>query len=418
MHRRLFCELSPLAYRISVEKSCALRTLRDGFSAERFPKLRLEAPLPALVCRHNSLIRRTLGRVDPVLQDNKAVNLALAAPKINGILIRPGETFSFWHLVGRPSAANGYRTGMVIANAQTGEAVGGGMCQFSNLIHWMVLHAPLTITEQHHHDQFDLFPDFGRQVPFGTGTSIFYNYLDYRFRNDTEQTYQLLVHTTPTHLCGELRTDAPLAVKYHIAAENERFVREDGVVYRCGEVYRTMVDKTTGNVLSRELLRRNHARVLYDTPREKSRIGQDRMRERESYREIILENIDYDILTQDEKLDRDRLDELVELMVDTVCSNREMIRIAGDDYPAEVVRSRFLKLNASHIEYVLDRMRENTTYVRNIKKYLLAALYNAPVTMDSYYTSLVSHDLYGSGDGSLQIKSQAPIERKVQSGLE
>ena len=148
------------------------------------------------------------------------------------------------------------------------------------------------------------------------------------------------------------------------------------------------------------------------------RIGQDRMRERESYREIILENINYDILTQDEKLDRDRLDELVELMVDTVCSNREMIRIAGDDYPAEVVRSRFLKLNASHIEYVLDRMRENTTYVRNIKEYLLAALYNAPVTMDSYYTFLVNHDLYGSGDRSLQIKSQAPIERRVQSGLE
>ena len=133
------------------------------------------------------------------------------------------------------------------------------------------------------------------------------------------------------------------------------------------------------------------------TPREKSRIGQDRMRERESYREIILENIDYDILTHDEKLDRDRLDELVELMVDTVCSNREMIRIAGDDYPAEVVKSRFLKIDSSHIEYVLERMRENTTYVRNIKKYLLAALYNAPVTMDSYYTSLVSHDLYGDG---------------------
>lgn len=87
------------------------------------------------------------------------------------------------------------------------------------------------------------------------------------------------------------------------------------------------------------------------------------MRERESYREIIWENIDYDILTQDEKLDRARLDELVELMVDTVCSNREMIRIAGDDYPAEVVKSRFLKIDSSHIEYVLERMRENTTYV-------------------------------------------------------
>ena len=106
--------------------------------------------------------------------------------------------------------------------------------------------------------------------------------------------------------------------------------------------------------------------ILSSPPAPRERSGQDRMRERESYREIILENIDYDILTQDEKLDRDRLDELVELMVDTVCSNREMIRVAGDDYPAEVVRSRFLKLNASHIEYVLDRMRENITYARNI----------------------------------------------------
>ena len=133
-------------------------------------------------------------------------------------------------------------------------------------------------------------------------------------------------------------------------------------------------------------------------PAPRERIGQDGMRKRESYRALILENIEYDVLSQNVQLDKDRLDELVELLVDTVCSNREMIRVAGDDYPAEVVRSRFLKLNASHIEYVLDRMRENTTYVRNIKKYLLAALYNAPVTMDSYYTSLVSHDLYGSGD--------------------
>lgn len=128
------------------------------------------------------------------------------------------------------------------------------------------------------------------------------------------------------------------------------------------------------------------------------RTGQDGMRERESYRELILENIEYDVLIQDKRLDRDRLDELVELMVDIVCSRREMIRIAGDDYPAEVVKSRFLKLDSSHIEYVLDRMRENTTYVRNIKKYLLAALYNAPATIGSYYTSLVSHDMYGSGE--------------------
>ena len=158
--------------------------------------------------------------------------------------------------------------------------------------------------------------------------------------------------------------------------------------------------------------------ILSSPPAPRERIGQDGMRKRESYRALILENIEYDVLSQNVQLDKDHLDELVELMVDTVCSNREMIRIAGDDYPAEVVKSRFLKIDSSHIEYVLERMRENTTYVRNIKKYLLAALYNAPVTMDSYYTSLVNHDLYGSGDRSLQIKSQAPIERKVQSELE
>ena len=128
------------------------------------------------------------------------------------------------------------------------------------------------------------------------------------------------------------------------------------------------------------------------------RTGQDWMRERENYRKLILENIEYDYLCRDDRLDRDMLNELVELMMDAVCSRRETIRIAGDDYPAEVVKSRFLKLNSSHIEYVLDRMRENTTYVRNIKKYLLAALYNAPATIDSYYASLVNHDLYGSGE--------------------
>lgn len=119
---------------------------------------------------------------------------------------------------------------------------------------------------------------------------------------------------------------------------------------------------------------------------------------RETYREIILENIEYEIIVQDKHIDRDRLDEIVELLVDTVCSARQVIRVAGDDFPADVVKSRLLKLDSEHIRYVLDCMAENTTYVRNIKKYLLAALFNAPSTIGNYYSSLVSHDLYGSGE--------------------
>ena len=104
---------------------------------------------------------------------------------------------------------------------------------------------------------------------------------------------------------------------------------------------------------------------------------------------------DWDYLIQNCKIDKDRLDEIVDLMLETVCTARKTIRIAGDDYPAELVKSKFLKLNSSHIEFVLDCMRENTTKVRNIKQYLKAVLFNAPSTIDSYYTALVNHDLYG-----------------------
>ena len=128
-----------------------------------------------------------------------------------------------------------------------------------------------------------------------------------------------------------------------------------------------------------------------------ARMGMDRMGARESYRELILENIEYDFWKNSDRVDHEMLDEITELIVDTVCSARKVIRIAGDDYPAEVVKSRFMKLDSSHVQYVMDCMRDNTTYVHNIKKYLLAALYNAPVTIGNYYSSLVQHDMYGDG---------------------
>ncbi|WP_439742253.1 DUF6017 domain-containing protein [Evtepia sp.] len=136
---------------------------------------------------------------------------------------------------------------------------------------------------------------------------------------------------------------------------------------------------------------------LTGTPPAETGMGTDRMGAREIYREIILENIEYEYLIRDSHIDREQLDEIAELIVDTVCSARKTIRIAGDDYPAEVVKSRFMKLDSSHVQYVMSCMAENTTYVRNIKKYLLAALYNAPATISNYYSSLVQHDMYGDG---------------------
>ena len=113
------------------------------------------------------------------------------------------------------------------------------------------------------------------------------------------------------------------------------------------------------------------------------------------YEEIIKDNIEYDYLIQDRYLDRDRIEEILALILETVCTKRRTIRIAGDDHPAELVKAKFMKLNSEHIRFVLDCMQENTTKIRNIKQYMKAALFNAPSTIGSYYTSLVSYDMYG-----------------------
>lgn len=264
MGRKLFCEISPLTYKISVFKGILLRKIQWIFNRKKYTRDFAVEPLPNIIYRHKSLIRRRLGNVEMDLQGNKAVNLSLSAPKVNGVLIKPGEVFSFWRLVGNCTAKKGYLNGLVIKSGNVSRGIGGGMCQFTNLIHWMVLHSPLTIAEHHHHNNLDLFPDYGRQIPFGTGTSIMYNYLDYQFINNTEQTFQLLVFINNDYLCGELRSDKELEVAYHIHEENQFFSKVDKDYYRNNEIYRETIDKNTGNVINKELIVMNHAKVLYD----------------------------------------------------------------------------------------------------------------------------------------------------------
>ena len=123
--------------------------------------------------------------------------------------------------------------------------------------------------------------------------------------------------------------------------------------------------------------------------------GMDRMDARNRYEEIIRQNLDYDILCQDSKFDKDRFQEMIDIMLDAVCSTAPTIRINGEDMPQQVVKSRFLKLNSSHIEYVFEVMNKNPSDIRNIKAYLLTALYNASLTIDNYYSALVNHDFHG-----------------------
>ena len=158
---------------------------------------------------------------------------------------------------------------------------------------------------------------------------------------------------------------------------------------------RTQINK---EVINTEEIDTDGNKYRFDSFREAAQISAEEMRrERMEYRELILENIEYERLKKDKSLRREDLDEIVELLVDTVCSTKELVVIAGEKKPADVVKSRFLKLNAEHIGYVLDCMRENTTKIRDIRQYLLTVLYNAPMTMNNYYTALVNHDMKGGG---------------------
>ncbi|PHV71858.1 vancomycin resistance protein [Sporanaerobium hydrogeniformans] len=262
--RKLFCEISPMTYKISVIKCQLTRHMKNIISHEKIAKKKAEVPLPILVYEYQSLIRRRLGNTNLALQENKAHNLQLVAPKVTGILVRPGEVFSFWKLVGKCSEKKGYRVGLTIGKGKLSQGIGGGMCQFTNLIHWLVLHTPLDIVEHHHHEGVDWFPDYGRVIPFGTGTSIMYNYLDYRFKNNTNHTYQLIIYTSEEYLHGEIRASETSDTKYHIKVEDEYFKQEEDGIYRTGKVFRECIDKTTGDIVAKELIKTNYAKVMYD----------------------------------------------------------------------------------------------------------------------------------------------------------
>ncbi|MHB8872143.1 MAG: VanW family protein [Myxococcaceae bacterium] len=257
-------ELHPALYSLAVWKNRARRFLRWTFGPERWASSRSPHPLPFRLKRHSSRLLKHLGDTEMRLQHNKVRNLTLALPCLTGALIGPGETFSFCRLVGRPTRRRGFVLGLELAHGRPREGIGGGLCQLSNLIHWLVLHSPLTVTERSEHS-FDPFPDRQRSIPFGTGAAIFYNYLDLQFRNDTPATFQLTLWLTGRDLVGELRSDREPAYSYTVLERNPRFERRGNAWFRHNEIWRKTMPREGGPVLREERVRTNCARVLYAT---------------------------------------------------------------------------------------------------------------------------------------------------------
>lgn len=261
--KKLFCEINPFCYAISLQKEICKRHLKDFFCHEKFARTIKKEALPNVVSSHSSnMIKRAKG-VDLRLQENKLTNIILACNKINGIVIRPGEVFSFWKTVGRTSKKKGYKDGRIIYGNKLVPGTGGGLCNLGNTIHLLVLHSPLEITEFHNHSDA-LAPDEGKRVPFSSGTSVSYNYIDYRFKNNTRQNIQLLLWCEGEILHAELRSEREFPWCYQLVEENHHFRKEGDKYYRVSKIYKVITDRKTGTVLDKKLILDNHSEVMYD----------------------------------------------------------------------------------------------------------------------------------------------------------
>jgi vancomycin resistance protein VanW len=223
-----------------------------------------ENALPSIaVIQHRSVLLRKLKAVDMHLQHNKIRNLQLALERTGTVLIKPGETYSFWRLVGRPTRRKGYLEGLVLEQGKVRSDTGGGVCQLGNLIYWMLLHTSLTVTERWRHG-YDVFPDVNREIPFGCGATLSYNYIDLRFRNDTSRTYLLKLWLDNEFLHGEIRSDADEAHAFKVVETDHCFeTLWWGGYRRCNKIWRQLTDKESGKEHT-EFITGNQAIVMYE----------------------------------------------------------------------------------------------------------------------------------------------------------
>jgi vancomycin resistance protein VanW len=233
------------------------------FSNKKYAKELQSALLPIKVFSHQSLLLRQLKDVDMWMQHNKIKNLQLAIKQLDGILIKPGETFSYWRLIGHTSRRKGYVDGMTLFYGTFRTGIGGGLCQLSNLIYWMTLHTPLNVSERHRHS-YDVFPDSNRKQPFGSGATCFYNYLDLQIKNDTEETYQLHLNLTDKYLVGEWRTTSP-AIQTYKVYEKKHWITQEywGGYVRHNTIHRKVYNGV-GTQIDDQFITENHAIMMYN----------------------------------------------------------------------------------------------------------------------------------------------------------
>ena len=235
------------------------------FDGQTYAKTRREDMLPYLLySAENGLYNVNTG-FDMLYQENKAFNLRLAAKSLNGLLIRPGETFSFWQTVRYADRHTAYKDGLAVVNGKLTTVAGGGLCQMSNLLFWVFLHSPLTILERHTHRVKD-FPTLRNTEPEGVDATISEGWLDLKMKNETDTTYQIGLDFDDRSFSISLFSDAQLPLLYEIEGKDLRYFRKNDKLYQQISIYRRELRPDTGVPISEELLYTNVCTIGYQLP--------------------------------------------------------------------------------------------------------------------------------------------------------
>ncbi|XDD42521.1 VanW family protein [Leptospira sp. WS60.C2] len=237
---------------------------RRHFATKILDSKTIDLEFPISVFKDHSPIYRKLKDVPMFLQENKKVNLSIALQKLNGMILEPGQVFSFWYLVGKPTKRKGYLPGMQLKNGGFVARTGGGLCQLANLLYWMSLHTPLTVKERWRHS-FDIFPDSNRTLPFGSGATLSYNYIDLQIQNTTKQRFVLKLWIEKDELYGEWNTDLEIPFAYSVYESYHAFHAEPwGGYTRRNTIRRKVTSKELNELIEDQLVTENIAWMMYE----------------------------------------------------------------------------------------------------------------------------------------------------------
>jgi len=240
-----------------------LREMQWWSVRSELSRTRVSDPFPHVIATHRTPLFRPLLRLDERLQRNKVVNLRLAAERLDGLVLGPGQRMSFWRLVGKPTRRRGFVDGLVLNRGRLESGVGGGLCQMTNLLFWMTLHTPLEVVERWRHG-YDVFPDAGRTVPFGSGATCAWPVLNLQIVNPTSASFRLSLDVGETHLAGEWTATRPSQVRYAIEERAHRITRDGpGTFVRRNELWRLESDEASA-VTTERFLVANEALLMYE----------------------------------------------------------------------------------------------------------------------------------------------------------